>query len=312
MEMPEQRPKVDKREYTFMIIPHRGEKVYSWSIQIGTLKTAAKVLVCCIGLFVVGLGYQSYNAYKISKDAQELQSLRANRDIQEQKLHELAKEANAVQKQINEIDKLESEVKKALADPEGGAPSRGAADRPRTIDVGNGQGGPEALSADVLMTQVANLKSELNNKKTSLQSLRERLEARNTRLMATPSIWPTDGTITSRFGYRSSPWGIGSTYHEGIDIASSYGEPIYATADGVVTMSEWNGGYGRYVEIDHGYGLSTAYGHNSQNVVSAGEHVRRGQLIAYVGNSGNSTGPHCHYEVRLNGQQIDPTRFLPM
>ena len=78
----------------------------------------------------------------------------------------------------------------------------------------------------------------------------------------------------------------------------------------MVVISEWYGGYGRYIEIDHGYGVKTAYGHNSENVVNVGDHVKRGQLIGYVGNTGNSTGPHCHYEVRIEGQEVDPTRFL--
>ena len=309
MEMQTPQPKTDKREYTFMIIPHRGTQVYSWSIPIKIIKKIGTMLACCLCIFTLIMSYQGYKSYKLLKDSAELADLRANRAAQEQKLNDLAKAAGDIQKQINEIDKLEMEVKKALGENGSTQVSRSGVDRGNK-DIGNGKGGPASLSSDVLMVQIGNLKNELDKKQDNLKELRELLDVRNQRARATPSIWPTDGSITSRFGYRSSPWGIGSTYHNGLDIANAEGSPIYATADGVVTMSEWNGGYGRYIEIDHGYGIVTAYGHNSQNLVTPGERVKRGQVIGYVGNTGNSTGAHCHYEVRINGQEVDPTRFI--
>ena len=125
-----------------------------------------------------------------------------------------------------------------------------------------------------------------------------------------PSIWPTGGTVTSGFGWRISPWGEGSEFHQGIDIANSLGTPIVATADGKVVQSGWSGGYGNLVQIDHGNGIATMYGHNSQLVVSDGQQVRKGQIIAYLGSTGRSTGPHVHYEIRVNGKSIDPVGFL--
>lgn len=122
-----------------------------------------------------------------------------------------------------------------------------------------------------------------------------------------PSIWPTTGVVTSPYGLR---WG-GSDFHPGIDIANDMGTPIVATADGVVDYAGWNaGGYGNMVDIDHGNGIMTRYGHASQVVVSAGQHVKRGQLIAYMGSTGFSTGPHCHYEVIINGQKVNPISYL--
>ena len=127
----------------------------------------------------------------------------------------------------------------------------------------------------------------------------------------TPDIWPVSGVVSSHFGFRVSPGGIGSTYHEGLDIASSYGNPVHATANGRITQAGWVNGYGYLVEIDHGNGIKTRYGHNSAILVSVGDQVVEGQTISLIGSTGNSTGPHCHYEVRVNGEAVDPTLFLP-
>lgn len=127
----------------------------------------------------------------------------------------------------------------------------------------------------------------------------------------TPNIWPVAGPISSYYGYRTSPGGIGSTFHEGVDIAGDYGTPISATAAGTVTQAGWVGGYGYLVEVKHADGIVTRYGHNSAVLVYEGQHVDQGSMIALMGSTGNSTGPHCHYEVRINGEAVDPMYFLP-
>ena len=122
-----------------------------------------------------------------------------------------------------------------------------------------------------------------------------------------PSIWPTTGVISSPYGLR---WG-GSDFHPGMDIANDMGTPIVATADGTVEYAGWNsGGYGNMVDINHGNGIMTRYGHASQVVVSTGQSVKRGQVIAYMGSTGFSTGPHVHYEVHVNGQRVNPISYL--
>ena len=123
--------------------------------------------------------------------------------------------------------------------------------------------------------------------------------------------WPTSGRITSYFGGRSSPGGIGSTNHKGIDIAGSYGTPIYAADGGTVVYAGWMSGYGYLVQINHGNGYVTYYGHNSSLLVSVGQHVYKGQQIARMGSTGNSTGNHCHFEVRYNGVAKNPLNYLP-
>lgn len=127
----------------------------------------------------------------------------------------------------------------------------------------------------------------------------------------TPNIWPVAGPISSCYGYRTSPGGIGSTFHEGVDIAGDYGTPISATAAGTVTQAGWVGGYGYLVEVKHADGIVTRYGHNSAVLVYEGQHVDQGSMIALMGSTGNSTGPHCHYEVRIHGEAVDPMYFLP-
>ena len=117
-------------------------------------------------------------------------------------------------------------------------------------------------------------------------------------------IWPAHGVLTSSFGWR---WG---RMHEGIDIAVGNGTPVVASASGTVIVAGWMGGYGNLVVIDHGNGVSTAYGHNTGVTVGVGQSVAQGQLIAYSGNTGHSTGPHIHFEVRINGAPVDPLGYL--
>ena len=123
--------------------------------------------------------------------------------------------------------------------------------------------------------------------------------------------WPTSGRVTSYFGGRKSPGGIGSTNHKGIDIAVPRGTPIYAADGGTVTYAGWMSGYGYLVEINHGNGYVTRYGHNSSLTVSVGQHVYKGQQVARAGSTGNSTGNHCHFEVRYNGVAKNPLNYLP-
>lgn len=123
--------------------------------------------------------------------------------------------------------------------------------------------------------------------------------------------WPCSGNITSRFGYRNLSYSYASTNHKGIDIANRYGTAIYAADGGTVTYAGWMSGYGYLVKINHGNGYETLYGHNSSLVASVGQHVYKGQQIARMGSTGNSTGNHCHFEVRYNGVPRNPVNYLP-
>jgi len=127
-----------------------------------------------------------------------------------------------------------------------------------------------------------------------------------------PNLWPVEGQVTGSFGERIDPFNGEGAFHSGVDIGSSYGHPIVAPADGVVTFTDTMGGYGKTIMIDHGNGISTRYGHLSGFAVTSGQKVQRGDVIGYVGESGRSTGPHLHYEVRINDTPVNPYKYLRM
>jgi murein DD-endopeptidase MepM/ murein hydrolase activator NlpD len=125
-----------------------------------------------------------------------------------------------------------------------------------------------------------------------------------------PSLWPVIGRITGSFGERLDPFSGEGAFHSGVDISADYGNAVHATADGIVVAVEIRAGYGRLVVVDHGFGLSTWYGHLSSFATEVGSHVKRGDPIGYVGVSGRVTGPHVHYEVRIHGAPVNPWRYL--
>lgn len=140
-----------------------------------------------------------------------------------------------------------------------------------------------------------------------LRSLRENRDA----LASMPSIWPVVGFVSSSFGGRSSPFGGGGgQFHKGLDISNRMGTPIVAPAQGTVTLSGRDGAYGNSVEINHGGGIITKYGHMQRCAVQTGQWVKRGEVIGYIGMTGRTTGPHLHYEVRLNGVPVNPMRYI--
>ena len=129
-------------------------------------------------------------------------------------------------------------------------------------------------------------------------------------LTFTPTLWPVVGRITAAFGERLDPFSGEGAFHTGVDISAEYGEGVRAAADGVVIEAAMHAGYGRLVIVDHGFGLTTWYGHLSTFTVPPGLHVKRGDIIGYVGVSGRTTGPHGHYEVRINDAPVNPMRYL--
>ena len=139
-----------------------------------------------------------------------------------------------------------------------------------------------------------------------LRALRENRDA----LASMPSIWPVVGFISSSFGGRSSPFGGGGQFHKGLDISNRMGTPVLAAAQGAVFLAARDGAYGNSVEINHGGGIVTKYGHMQRWAVQPGQWVKRGEIIGYIGMSGRTTGPHLHYEVRLNGVPVNPMRYI--
>ncbi|MGA2990760.1 MAG: M23 family metallopeptidase [Candidatus Korobacteraceae bacterium] len=125
-----------------------------------------------------------------------------------------------------------------------------------------------------------------------------------------PNLWPVDGRITSGFGERIDPFNGEGAFHSGVDISTAYGTPVIAAGDGVIVFADYMSGYGRLTELDHGNSISTRYGHLSGFAVSAGQAVKRGQVIGYVGSSGRVTSPHLHYEVRIGDTPVNPYKYL--
>lgn len=154
------------------------------------------------------------------------------------------------------------------------------------------------------------IKSAINELELKVHELDQYLLDKNSILRSTPTLLPSNGWITSYFGIRISPHSKGLKMHEGLDVGAPFGTPIIAPADGVITFSGIKPGFGKFVQIDHGYGIETIYAHAQKTLVKSGQKVKRGHLIAKVGSTGYSTGPHLHYEVRVNGIAVDPLYFI--
>ena len=146
----------------------------------------------------------------------------------------------------------------------------------------------------------------------TLRKLLKSIQNRNNKLQALPTLVPVQGFFTSGFGYRASPIDGATRMHYGVDLSAPVGTPIRAPADGVVTTVRYVDDYGRYLEIAHGYGVSTRFAHTERIVVRPGEQVQRGAVVAYVGMTGRTTGPHLHYEIEQNGRRINPSPFLQL
>ena len=302
--------KPDKREYTLKVIPHQGETVRSYSFSIRRLKLLACSLAASAVVLLAGFGYVSYSLLSGSADAKAEAPAETGR---QRELRELAKEAQSLQSEMEKLTEREKTLRRLLDEE--------AADE---LPKHTGQGGP-AVPAEVSQVRRAldAVSRGLPERRENLAKLeaiyeKQREEAATRAVEAdkmartsvpgnVPSGWPTSGDISSPFGWR---WN-GSDFHPGIDIANDTGTPIMATADGIVTAAGWNGGgYGNMVDIDHGNGILTRYGHASEVLVHEGQHVKRGDVIAYMGSTGFSTGPHVHYEIHVHGETVNPASYL--
>jgi murein DD-endopeptidase MepM/ murein hydrolase activator NlpD len=303
--------KLRKKEYyTFMFLPGPNERVRSLSISKSALKTALLSLVA-VALFSLYLVYE----YNDAKDkAWELQSVREELMQQKAQVQSFALNLLDYKRQMFLLRDLDTKIRRVV--------SLGPRDRIQKV---LGIGGPDELGLQNLAAmgekkqedalkemhqELSQMKGAASRQETSLQMLIEYFEDKRSLYASTPSMWPVRGWITSPFGNRNSPFNGTLTFHEGIDIAAQTGTPVMAPADGVVVKAGFGSGYGNLVEISHGYGLKTVFGHNSRLNVKAGQRVRRGDVIAYVGDSGSSTGPHLHYEVRLNGLPVNPAKYI--
>ena len=310
--------------YTIRITPDKTDDVKVFTITRSMAKYLASSVIILLVLVIASLGFAGYAYINNKSDKEHIQKLQEANALQQEQLSQLDKKANSLQQDVDELTNLENELKQLSGistDDNDKANSTGD-EVDTNVDSTKGQGGayPEGAlpTIDSVRTTLNNVEYRLNGKKNNMEQLKNSLQKaiimkrqevafQNQTISITPSIWPSSGVVSSPYGLR---WG-GSDFHPGIDIADDMGTPIHATADGAVSVAGWNsGGYGNMVDIDHGNGVMTRYGHASYVVVNAGQRVKRGQIIAYMGSTGFSTGPHVHYEVRVNGQAVDPAGYL--
>jgi murein DD-endopeptidase MepM/ murein hydrolase activator NlpD len=277
----------DDRFYAFIVARTSRSKAHIRRICVHKrwLKASAAALIVVMCALLYGF-------YGLTQQAEHLriehenQKLRTENDKQRQELQNLNKRVNAVEDTSRKLAEV-SGVDNATP------PVRGQGGPARPVD--------SAAALAALEAKTAKLERDMRMYEAFLRSHG-----------VTPSIWPVYGKLESGVGGRRNPFGgRGFEYHEGQDIDAQYGEPVQVTAGGKVTIAGRQRGYGNVVYVDHGNGLSTRYGHLSQINVTVGEVVARGQVIGLVGSTGRSTGPHLHYEVRINNQPVDPKQYLP-
>jgi len=276
----------DDRFYAFIVARTSKSRAHIRRICVHKrwLKAAAVV-------FLAVMAGLSYGFYGLTQQAEHLRierenwKLRAENDKQKQELQRLNNRVDAVEdtsRKLAEISGVEKDQ-----------PVRGQGGPARPVD--------SAAALAALVAKTERLEREMRDYEDLLR-----------RRGMTPSIWPVSGKLESGMGGRRNPFGgRGFEYHEGQDIDASYGTPVMVAASGTVTIAGRQRGYGNVIYVDHGAGLSTRYGHLSEIDVKTGQTVTRGQTIGLVGSTGRSTGPHLHYEVRINNQPVDPRQYLP-
>ncbi len=300
-----------KKEYiTFMFLPGPNARVRSLTISKSVIKP---VLLSLAAVLILSL-YLIHAYSDIKEQVWELQSLREDLMRQKAQVQSFALNLIDYQREMYLIRELDTKLRRAV--------SLGPRSKEQLV---LGIGGRDELGLQDLVAigekkqdealkemhqELTQLQGAASKQETSLQTLIEYFEDKRSLYASTPSVWPVRGWVTSSFGSRISPFTGTTQFHEGIDIATPDGTPVIAPADGVVVKAGFEAGYGNMVEISHGYGLKTVFGHNSRLNVQPGQRVKRGDIISYSGNSGSSTGPHVHYEVRVNGLPVNPLRYL--
>jgi len=309
-----------------MVVPHSKNGVASFRFSLFSFYVGLAVLISLVLTGVI----LSHTYQQMRLNMAELHQLRQVNEEQRMQIEELAEETKAIEGGMARIEELDRQLRQIMQLEEkteatdANKDARSTVPETGTGGVGGGQPlayRPTQLAGAVSRGQKTDELSELSSKMETLKQSIDQEEANLTELKAKainymayqaakPSGMPAKGRVTSRFGSRRSPFGGGVEFHSGVDIAASYGTPIVATGSGKVVSAGWQGAYGWTVIINHGYGFTTMYGHASRLVVHAGQSVKRGQVISYMGSSGRSTGSHVHYEVHVSGKTVDPYPYL--
>ncbi len=274
------------------------------------------LLLACAGTLSY-CGYDYYFLKQADHDTTALHETIAGQktelEDQRRQIQVFAGEIQALKGQITKLGQLENQVR-LIADIDKSGRSSGLlgiggvpeTDLDREIPL---EAHHNALIRE-MHHQVKQIKSVADKEKLDFKDLIDKLEKKKNLLAATPSIKPVSGIITSPFGYRNSPFTGKKTFHSGLDISNRTGIRIVSTAAGKVIFTGKKDNYGNVVVIDHGYGKATKYAHLRDILVHSGQHVKRGEIIATLGNTGQSTGPHLHYEVLVNGTPVNPSKYI--
>lgn len=258
----------------------------------------------------VGFAAAAYSLYSMV-------DLRSENDLYQNQLRLAEEKMNTLSDKIDNVERMSEEVRNMVT---GQVSDRGVGGASTVPDISreHWKGDRVIRTPGDLLAKLVELDEIIEAEMKKLIGLRADLLSQSYTARAiydayeanAPTMWPVLGEVSSPFGWRESPFGIGSSYHEGVDISTDYNVPVRVTADGMVTKTGWVDGYGYLVEVSHAGGVVTRYGHNSSIVVYEGQIVHQGDTVALAGSTGNSTGPHSHYEVRIHGTAVDPMLFL--
>ena len=278
------------RKFTVIVVSHDGGKKRSFVVTSRLLKTALFSLC----FLIVGLSTFGFIRWQINHRMQQRQAKRI------EQLEASLKDLYQIDTQIRTLLGVKQRTVEDLEQGIGGRTLMELTD--------NLEGPPSPTLAK--NSAIAPLEDQIDLQEKSFAELLTYAQQKNNELVAIPTIWPVKGWISSGFGWRNHPFTGKRELHEGIDIVNAVGVPILAPADGRVVTTSRDPGFGLVLKIDHGYGYETIYGHLLKFAVIKREWVKRGQIIAYLGNTGMSTGPHLHYEIHKNGRAVNPWWYL--
>lgn len=290
-----------------MVVPDRDSRVRRYRISTAWLMRGVVAAVfALLGLVGAGIHYSV-----MLERAGENRLLRDENTQLRTQLQMVQEKVSHIDETLDRVERFDQKLRAitALSDSERGLPM-GPLEGPESGIPGTLDGIGGLDPDDDLPDRLEALVEEASRNERSLAQLHRYFEDQQSLLASTPSIWPARGWVTSDFGVRLDPYTAKRVVHRGMDIANRPGTPVIAPADGVVVFAGSEGGYGKVLVLDHGYGVKTRYAHLSTIDVQRGEKIKRGQGIAAVGNTGRSTGPHLHYEVRVNGIPENPRKFI--
>lgn len=296
---------MESNVYTIVIASNGVGPTRRYYIPAGWVKGAAGLAFVFV-LLVSAVAVDYAGLLPLGREHQQLRAENRTLIKQSENLRELLQfKSTEVAKFKDLLEKLRNITNLAAA-TEAGAPAMGGPARePASV---------AAVISAIEPISIVNLAEdtliEAQKREQEMATMWDLLSDRQNFLAATPTLKPTHGYFSSRFGLRIHPISGRTLLHAGIDIAAPYGTPVIATADGMVSYAGYESGYGNVVSIDHGYGVLTRYAHNSKIFVRTGQKVRRWDNIAAVGSSGHSTGPHVHYEVIVRGMPVDPINYI--